>query len=540
MDLILINGKVITMDIKNTSAEAIAIHDGKISKVGKNEDILKLKDNYTKVINLEGKTAIPGFNDSHLHLLNYAYSLKKVDCSNAKSTKEIVELGKKFIEINSPKSGDWVLGRGWNQVNFENKKEITKYDLDKISTEHPISFTRICEHITVANSKAIELCGITKNTPQPVGGHFDVDENGEPTGIFREAARYMIYENIPEANKEEIKAMLMDVSRLASSYGITSVQTDDFETFASKNYSIILEAYNELVEGKSLPIRVYEQCLLPDIYRLKAFLEKGYKTGLGNEYFKIGPLKLLTDGSLGARTAYLKEPYSDNASTNGISIFTQEELNELITIAHKGDMQILTHAIGDAAMYMCFNSFKKAQDENKKSDPRFGIVHLQITDEKLLNMFKEYDVIAYAEPICVNSDLHMAEDRVGFDRVKTSYNYRTLADNGVHYCISSDCPVDSLNPMDSIYVAVTRKDYSGYPSEGWYSEQSLTLKQALYGFTMGSAYASFEEDIKGSIEVGKLADIVVLSDDIYNIPLEKIKNIVVEMTVMDGRIVYSR
>jgi len=540
MELILINGKIRTMDNKNKFAEAVAIKANKIVKVGTNAEILKIKAPDIRVIDLEGKTVVPGFNDSHVHLLNYAYSLEKVDCSNAKSAEEIVELGKKFIKINKPQKGEWVLGRGWNQINFGNKKEITKYDLDRISTEHPLSFTRICEHITVANSKAMEMCGITKDTPQPLGGHFDVDEHGEPTGIFREAARYMIYENIPEADKNKIKRMLANVSKLASSLGITSVQTDDFETFASKNYSIIIEAYKELVKEKALSVRVYEQCLLPEINRLKAFLRQGYTTGLGDDYFKIGPLKLLTDGSLGGRTAYLREPYADEPSARGISVFTQDELDELITTAHMHGMQVVTHAIGDGAMYMCFDSFKKAQEQNPKDDPRFGILHLQITDKELLNSFREYNVVAYAEPICVNNDLHMAEERVGADRIKTSYNYRTLADNGVHVCISSDCPVDSLDPMKSIYVAVTRKDYLGYPAEGWYPEQRLTLEQALYGYTMGSAYASFEEDIKGSIEAGKLADMAVLSDDIYGITADGIKDIMVDMTIMDGNIVYKR
>lgn len=540
MDLILINGKIITMDNDNPRAEAIAIKDNKIFKVGKNDEVLALKNNNTKIIDLEGKTVTPGFNDSHVHLLNYGYSLQKVDCSSAKSIDEIIKLGKAFIEKNKPKAGEWVLGRGWNQILFEDKRELTRYDLDKISTEHPLSFTRICEHITVANSKAIELAGITKDTPQPSGGHFDIDENGEPTGIFREAARYMIYEKIPDVSKEDIKKMLIDVSKIASSYGVTSVQTDDFETFASKDYQKIIEAYKELVEEKALPIRIYKQCMLPEIDRLKGFIDLGYRTGQGNEYFKIGPLKLLTDGSLGARTAYLCEPYSDDPSTKGINVFTQEELDELVITAHKNGMQILTHAIGDGAMYMCFNSFEKANLKYPKDDPRFGIVHLQITDQELLNKFKDLNVIAYAEPICVNNDLHMAEERVGKDRVKTSYNYRTLFDKGVNVCISSDCPVDSLNPMDSIYVAVTRKDYSGYPATGWYPEERLTIDQAIYGFTMGSAYASFEEEIKGSIEEGKLADMAVLSEDIYKIAPENIKDIVVEMTIMDGKIVYKR
>lgn len=190
------------------------------------------------------------------------------------------------------------------------------------------------------------------------------------------------------------------------------------------------------------------------------------------------------------------------------------------------------------AVISVLDSFEKAQLENYRSDPRFGILHLQITDDKIINRFKELNVIAYAEPICVNNDLHMAEERVGIERLETSYNYRVFIDKGIHLCILSDCPVDSLNPMDSIYVAVTRKDYSGYPNGGWFPEKGLTLDEAIYGFTMGSAYASYEDEIKGSIEEGKLADMVVLSEDIYKVLPTGIKDIVVEMTIMDGKIVY--
>ncbi|WZL73894.1 amidohydrolase [Clostridiaceae bacterium 35-E11] len=540
MDLILKNGKIITMSKMKPRAEAVAVKAGRIIKVGTNDEILLLKEPRTKIIDLKGKMVIPGFNESHVHLLNYGYSLQKVDCSDAKSVEEIIERGREYIRMHQPKPGEWILGRGWNQILFKEKRELTRHDLDQISTKHPISFTRICEHATVANSKAIELAGVTKDTLQPLGGRFDVDENGVPLGMFRETARYMIYDIIPDASVEEIKKMLLKAANIASSYGITSVQSDDFEALPSKDFCKVLQAYQELTKARKLPVRVYAQCLLPSIERLKSFLDLGYQTGQGDEYFKIGPLKLLTDGSLGARTAYLCAPYTDDPSTRGIPVFTQEELDELVITAHNGEMQVVTHAIGDGAMYMCFESFEKAQQQKTKKDPRFGIIHLQITDEILLNKFKEQNVVAYAEPICLNNDLHMAEDRVGKDRVKSAYNYKTLFNKDVHVCISSDCPVDSINAMKNIYVAVTRQDYDGYPEGGWFSEQKLTIDQVLYGFTMGSAYASFEEDCKGSIEEGKLADMAVLSEDIYEIDSNKIKDIKVEMTFMDGKLVYEK
>lgn len=540
MRLLLIHGHFITMDPKNPTAEGILIEGHRIKKIGQAQELLKLKDKHTRVIDLKGKTVIPGFNDSHLHLLNYAYGLGKIDCSQADSIDEILFLIQQRIKEKPIEKGSWVLARGWNSVLLGDQRELTRWDLDRISTDHPIVLTRICEHVVVINSKALELCGVHAGTPQPLGGVFDTDEKGEPTGVFREAARYMVYDRIPDASKEQIKEMLYEAARRASRFGLTSVQSDDFETFSGKDYGLIIEAYRELAAEKKLPLRVYLQCLLPDMNRLKAFLQAGYRTGDGDDYVKIGPLKLLTDGSLGARTAYLREPYSDDPSNRGIHVFSQSALDQLVLSAHRQGMQVLTHAIGDGAIEMCLESFKRAQKEHKREDPRFGILHLQITDEDIFEAFKTQNIIAFAEPICMNNDLHMAQDRIGEKRLKTSYHYRAFLDRGIPYALSSDCPVDSLNPLDSLYVAVTRKDYSGYPPEGWFPEKALSVYEALYGFTLGSAYASFEEKIKGSLEEGKLADLVILSEDILTIAPDSLRDVEVLMTLFDGAIVYTK
>lgn len=538
MSRLFINGNIRTMDDERSIYESVFVEDGIIKELGSNEELAKYQNESVEVIDLKGRTMLPGFNESHIHLLNYGYGLSKIDCSGAKSIEEIIELGKEYIEKNKPKKGSWILGRGWNQINFDIKREPTRYDLDKISTEYPIVITRICEHVVVANTKAIEISGITEESPQQEGGHFDI-EDGKLNGIFREEARYLIYEKIPAKDKDDIKEILKNVTEIAAQNGLTSVQTDDFETFADKNYEIIIEAYKELVEEKSLKVRVYKQCLLPEINRLKKFIDKGYKTGDGDKYFKIGPLKLLTDGSLGARTAFLNEAYSDDPNTRGISVFTQDELDELMETAHINNMQIVTHAIGDGAMHMCFNSFEKAQEKYFIEDARYGILHLQILDDKLVDRFVKNKAIAYAEPICINNDLHMAEERVG-DRIKTSYIYKTLLNNKVPMAISSDCPVDSINPMKSIYVGVNRRDYNRYPEGGWYMEESLTVDEMVYGFTKGSAFASFEDNVKGSLEIGKYADMVVLSEDIFEIDTLDIQDVKIEMTIMDGEITFER
>lgn len=387
---------------------------------------------------------------------------------------------------------------------------------------------------------ALKLAGIDKNTNNPDGGEIEKDENCEPTGVLKESARYLVYSKIPDASIEEIKDMLIKATSVACSFGITTVQSDDFETFSSKDWRKVLKAYEELVDEKRLPVRVYEQCLFPDINRLKEFLSEGYTTGVGNEHFKIGPLKLLTDGSLGMRTAYLEEPYSDDLTNNGINVFTQEELDDLSLTAHKNGMNLVYHAIGDGAINMCLKSFQKVQSKEFKEDARFGLVHIQILSDDIVDKFNKLNIVGYAEPICLNTDLYIGESRVGKERIKTSYIYKRLINEGIKICISSDCPVDSLNPMHSIYVATTRKDYNGYPEGGWIKEEALTVYDTIYAFTMGSAYAAYEEDIKGSIEYGKLADFVVLEKDITEIELDDIKDVKVLKTFLGGKEVYSR
>ncbi len=532
--MIFINGNIRTMKTLVDTVEAMKIKDGKFISVGPNDLVLNKAESGEEIIDLKGKTVIPGINESHVHLLNFGYSFFKVNLEGLKSKKEIIEKTKSYIESNGIKEGEWVLGRGWNENNFNLVEELTRKDLDQISTKHPISFTRIDEHSTVANSYAIQMAKEIGTLNQLDGGTFDIDDVGEPIGIFRENARYIIYDMIPNHSVEDVKRMILRASEEAVKNGVTSVQSDDFEALADKSYDKVLQAYKELVKENRLPIRVYEQCLLPSSDRLKGFIEKGNRTGNGDAFFKIGPLKLLTDGTLGSRTAFLKQPYADDAGNTGMPIFTPNELNELIDIAHKSGMQILTHAIGDGAMEMCLSSFEQALTNSPKVDPRFGVVHLQLTDEGLIERFKNLNVVAYAEPIALNSDLHIIESRIGINRAKHTYNYRTLLDKGVKMAISSDCPVDSINPMKNFHCAVTRTDYTGYPKGGWLPEQKIEVAEAVYAFTMGSAYCSYEETVKGSIEVGKYADFIMLSDDIFSIPVENIIKTTIESTFVDG------
>lgn len=541
MDLILINGNIHTMNKDFPNAQAIGIDKDKIIKVGTNDEVLPLSKDHTKVIDLEGKTLVPGFNDSHMHLVSYGYSLTMANLNGTTSIEDIIEKTKDFMKEKNIAPDKWVRGRGWNQDYFTGQKLFpTRYDLDKISTSHPVCLTRACGHVLVLNSKALEVLKIDKNTPQFPGGEFDLDEKGEPLGIFREDAMRPVYNAIPSPSLDEIKNMIYDGCKELNKCGITSIGTDDFEALPQADYEDIIKAYKNLISEEKSLVRIYEQCLISDQNRLENFLRKGYKTGLGDNKFKIGPLKLLIDGSLGARTAALVEEYSDEPGNTGIVTLTQEYLDRLVKTAHDENCQVAIHGIGDRGMYMAFASIEKALQSNPRDSHRHGIVHAQITDKALLDKFKNLNAIAYIQPIFLDYDWHIVEDRIGPERMKTSYNWKTMKDMGIHIPCGSDAPVEFFNVMHGIYEAVTRKDLKGKPEEGWLPEQALNPYEALYAFTMEGAYASFEEDVKGSIEEGKLADMVLLSEDILSIDHDKIKDIQVLMTIFNGQLVYTK
>ncbi|MDU4891358.1 MAG: amidohydrolase [Clostridium sp.] len=540
MDIIFYNGIIKTMNLKQPTAQAIAIKNNIIYKVGTNEEVLALKNEDTEVVDLKGKLVFPGFNDSHLHLLHFGLLLQNLDLANTTSISSVIEKAKQFIEDKQLKEEQWVMGFGWNQDYFTDEKRIiTRHDLDKVSTTHPIFLHRACGHIAVVNTKALEICNIDENTPQVEGGYFEVDENGYPTGVFRENAIKLINKRISKLSNDEIKECIMDAVNYANSKGITSCQTDDFLSLPENHFEDVIKAYNDLIEENKLTVRIYEQCLRPSKDLLMEFLDAGHRTGEGNEFFKIGPLKLLVDGSLGARTALLSEPYLDDNTTTGLTVIPKEQLDELIEIAHKNGMQIAVHCIGDKAMYMVFDGYEKVLKRYPKENHRHGIVHCQITDEALLKKYCDLNVLAYIQPVFFNSDIHIVEDKVGFHRAKASYRWKTMVDTDVKVSLGTDCPVELLDALPNIYSAVTRKDLKGYPENGWFPEERLSIDESIYAYTMGSAYASFEENIKGSIEENKLADFVVLEENIYEVPEDHIKDVQVNTTVVNGKIVYK-
>jgi len=538
LDLIIFNGRVRTMDKGKPLARAVAIEKGMIKAVGGDEEILKMKDTGTRLVDAGDRLVLPGFIDAHMHLSVFGSNLQQCNLYGTTSVAELSDRVKAFIKEKNIEKGKWVIGKGWHQDYFDVKKMPTRYQLDEISAEHPLCLINAGFHALTVNSKALEAAGIDKNTPQTDGGIFDTDENGEPSGPFKEAAMDLIYAKLPRYGFEDIRKLIKDACAYANSRGITSVQTDDFLLAGADPYDI-LKAYRELIADKEINLRIYEQCNIPKKEDLLEFISRGYTTGKGDSRFKIGPYKLIADGNLGGRTAAFCEPYADEPDNRGLAVHTQESLNELVTIAHSNNMQVAVHCIGDKACYMAFEAFEKANGSNPRDDPRHTVVHAQTIDDALLDMFRARNVVASVQPIFLNYDLHVAEARLGKERAKTSYNWKTMLEKGVRVAFGSDCPVEPMDVTPGIYSAVTRKDLNGIPDGGFYPDERISVYDAVYGFTMGAAYASFEEAVKGSITVGKLADIVIMEEDIFEIPEDAIKDAKVFLTIADGRIVYE-
>ncbi len=526
------NGNIYTADKNNTFAQAMYVENGRIKFIGTNEQVQKYEIQATGIIDLNKRTVVPGFIDSHIHLLAYGKSLDEIDLSGCKSIDEIIDISKSFLKKN--KSIKCLIGFAWNQENFTNKALPTKTDLDKISKDIPIFFKRACLHVAVCNSRLLEIAGITKDTKID-GGEVDVVD-GDTTGILRENAINLLIDYMPNYTREDKKAYVLKAIEKLNSYGITGVHTDDLSD--NNGGMEMLEIYKELKMENRLKLRIYIQSRIASYNEAREYFKLGFDKYLGDEDFKIGSIKLLGDGSLGGQTAAMNEPY-ENTSETGIALFSQEELDNIVDIAHKNSVSVVIHAIGDKTIDMAIHSFEKAMKKYPDIKVRHGIVHCQITSREALDKIKENNIIAYIQPIFIDADSKIVEKRVGKERAQYSYNWKRLHDDGVILTFSSDSPVESPNPFKNIYCAVSRKDLNGKPNEGFLAEQALNVIDSVRAYTINSAFASYEESIKGSLEVGKLADFAVLTDNIFEVEVDKIKDISCIMTVKGGEIVFD-
>ena len=513
--------------------EAFLEEDGYFSKIGSNEEIAAMEvDNR---VDLQGMFVCAGFNDSHMHLLNLGQALSVAPLHLYTGSLQQMLL---CLQQMQPGRGGWILGRGWNQDFFTDANRMpNRWDLDQVSLEHPVCAVRACGHAMAVNSKALEILGITAQTPQIPGGEI-VMENGVPNGVLFDNAMDLVYAAVPAPTKEELKAMLRAACRMLNSYGITSCQSDDYCVFQNTSWETVNEAYREMEETGELTVRVYEQANFTTLSDLKGFVEAGNLTGNGTGLFKIGPLKMLGDGALGARTAYLTKPYQDDPATKGLSVFTPEVFDEMIGYANERNMQVAVHCIGDACLDLVLNSIEKALTAHPKADHRHGIVHCQITRPDQLARMAKLKTHIYAQSIFLDYDLHIVEDRVGKELAASSYSWKTLMNKGATVSNGSDCPVEMPNVMGGIQCAVTRRDLKG---EGPYlPHEAFTVQEALDSFTKMGAKASFEEAIKGEIKPGMLADFVVLGANPFETDSEKLKDIPILSTYLGGKMVFTK
>ena len=513
--------------------EAFLEEDGYFSKVGSNEEIATMEaDNR---VDLQGMFVCAGFNDSHMHLLNLGQALSVAPLHLYTGSLQQMLL---CLQQMQPGRGGWILGRGWNQDFFTDANRMpNRWDLDQVSLEHPVCAVRACGHAMAVNSKTLDILGITAKTPQIPGGEI-VMENGVPNGVLFDNAMDLVYAAVPAPTKEELKAMLRAACRMLNSYGITSCQSDDYCVFQNTSWETVNEAYREMEEAGELTVRVYEQANFTTLPDLKGFVETGNLTGNGTDLFKIGPLKMLGDGALGARTAYLTKPYQDDPATKGLSVFTPEVFDEMIGYANERNMQVAVHCIGDACLDLVLNSIEKALTAHPKADHRHGIVHCQITRPDQLARMAKLKTHIYAQSIFLDYDLHIVEDRVGKELAASSYSWKTLMNKGATVSNGSDCPVEMPNVMGGIQCAVTRRDLKG---EGPYlPHEAFTVQEALDSFTKMGAKASFEEAIKGEIKPGMLADFVVLGTNPFETDSEKLKDIPILSTYLGGKMVFTK
>ena len=513
--------------------EALIVENGKFSAVGSNEEILAQEADC--VIDLGGKFVCAGFNDSHMHLLNLGQALSVAPLHLYTGSLQEMIL---CLQQMQPGRGGWIIGRGWNQDFFKDVRRLpNRWDLDQVSKDHPVCAIRACGHAMAVNSKALEVLGITALTPQIPGGEI-VMEDGVPNGVLFDNAMDLVYAAVPAPEKEDIKAMLVAACKMLGSYGITSCQSDDYCVFQNTPWEVINEAYRELEETGELTVRVYEQANFTNLPALSSFTEKGNNTGIGSEFFRIGPLKMLGDGALGARTAYLTIPYADSPDTRGLSVFTPEVFDEMIGFAHEQGMQVAVHCIGDACLDLVLNSIEKALSKNPRADHRHGIVHCQITRPDQLERIAKLGLHVYAQSIFLDYDLHIVEDRVGKELASSSYSWKTLMNKGVPVSNGSDCPVEMPNVMAGIQCAVTRCDLKG--NGPYLPAEAFTMQEALDSFTKAGAKASFEETIKGMINPNMLADFVVLGENPFETKPGKLKDIPIVSTYLGGKLVYTK
>jgi predicted amidohydrolase YtcJ len=529
-DLIITHAKVWTVDKTHPEAQAVAVLGDRIVSVGTDDEVSAWRGPQTKTIDAGGKLLLPGFNDSHVHFVTGGAQLDNVQLNDATSAQEFARRIAERAKI-TPK-GSWILGGDWDETKWTPAEFPAKELIDPVTGDTPVFVSRYDGHMGLANSAALRAAGITAQTSDPPGGAIVRDAKGNPTGALKDAAQDMLYTHVPPLSHEERLRAVQRALAHAASLGVTSVQ------HMSAEYADIA-VYDELRDRGELTTRIYAAPLITDFESLAKI---GVRRAFGDAYLRIGAVKGFADGSLGSRTAYFFEPFSDTPGNRGLlsdEMQPPAAMRERMLKADSAGIQLCTHAIGDQGISIILDFYADVVKEHGLADRRFRIEHAQHMAAKDFDRFARLGVIASMQPYHAIDDGRWAEGRIGHDRASRTYAFRTFLDHGVRLAFGTDWDVAPLNPMLGVYAAVTRATLDGKNPNGWFPEQKLTVAEAVEAYTMGSAYAEFQEKEKGSITPGKLADMVILSDDIFKIDPVNIRDVKVLNTFVGGKMVWD-
>jgi len=528
-DLVVTNARVWTGDPAQPEAEALAVLGERIVAVGASAEIAAWRGPQTKVVDAGGRRVLPGFNDAHLHFPDASAKLAQVKLKDARSPEDFAR--RIAAQAATLSKGDWVLGGTWDDQAFERPRLPTRRDVDPLTPETPVFVERYDGHMALANGLALKLAGVTRDTVAPAGGEIVRDAAGEATGVLKDAAMGLVYRVIPPPSREARLRAVHEGLRHTASLGVTSAQDMNpaYEDIA---------IYAELAERRELTLRLSAaplETVWQDLARL------GLRRAFGSPWLRLGAIKGFADGSLGSTTAYFFDPYTDAPETHGLLSDEMQPLDgmrERLVRADAAGLQLCIHAIGDRAISIVLDLFEDVLKANGPRDRRWRIEHAQHVAPKDFPRFARLGVIASVQPYHAIDDGRWAEGRIG--PAKTTYAFRSFLDAGVRLALGTDWYVAPVDPMQTLYAAVTRATLDGKRPGGWLPEQKITLAEALRAYTAGAAYAEFQEADKGTLAPGKLADLVVLSEDVFAIPPERLREVRVETTIVGGRVVFER
>ncbi len=535
--LILVNGNVWTEDAKHPEVEAVAIAGNTILATGTSDEMRGLAAPGAKVIDLQGRRVLPGFNDAHIHVMVGGEDELGVHLTSSKSAAEFRQRIANYAK--TVPRGSWILNGMWDEQRWTEPTLPTHQLIDDVTPDNPVAVMRTDLHMLVANKLAMQLAHVDRNTKDVPGGVILRDKDGDPTGIFKDAAKALILSAVPPEDEEQVKQDILAMERVAAQNGVTSVQ--DMAVSADDTEGPLrIKAIQALAREGKLTVRIAEALSLNYAQQLH---DLGIEHDFGNAFFHVGSLKSFADGGLGASTAWFTAPYSDNPANTGIAsdqLREPEKMYAAMHLADKSGLQLITHAIGDRANHEILNLYERLEKDDGAGDRRFRIEHAQTLLPADIPRFAPLHVIASVQPFHAIDDGRWAERRIGLERIKTTYAFRSLMDSGAIVCFGSDWPVGPLRPITGIYAAVTRRTIDGKNPDGWMPQQKVTVAEAVKAYTVNAAYAEGEENIKGAIEPGKLADLVVLSKDIFHIEPAEIDSTEVQTTIFDGKVLYER